>query len=70
MKDAISLVEKHYEGKVFGGAFQRNSGMEMLRIKMANNDGVFTVMVDADTGELFRVSSNDGRDHQDEGDDD
>jgi len=66
LKDVILIVEKHYGGKALGGAFQGKSSMKMFRIRMANNDGAFTVMVDADTGELFRVSSQDGRNHHDE----
>jgi len=65
LKDAISIVEKQYGGKALRGAFERNSGMEMFRIRMANTEGAFTVMVDANTGELFRVSSNPGRNHDD-----
>jgi uncharacterized membrane protein YkoI len=66
LTDAISIVEKHYGGRALEGAFQENSSMKMFRIRMANNEGAFTVMVDADTGELFRVSSKDGRNHHDE----
>jgi uncharacterized membrane protein YkoI len=66
LKDAISIVEKQYGGKALGGDFERNSGMEMFRIRVANTEGAFTVMVDANTGELFRVSSNNGRNHDDE----
>jgi len=66
LKDAITIVEKHYEGRALGGAFQGSSGMEMFRIRVANNEGAFTVMVDANTGELFRVSSRDGRHDTDE----
>ncbi len=66
LKDAISIVEKHYGGKALRGAFQGNSSMKMFRIRVANNEGAFTVMVDADTGELFRVASRDGRNHHGE----
>jgi uncharacterized membrane protein YkoI len=66
LKDAISIVEKQYGGKALRGALERNSGMEMFRIRVANTEGAFTVMVDANTGELFRVSSNNGRNHDDE----
>ena len=59
-------VEKQYGGKALRGAFERYSGMEMFRIRMANTEGAFTVMVDANTGELFRVSSQDERNHHNE----
>jgi uncharacterized membrane protein YkoI len=65
LKDAISIVEKQYGGKALRGAFERSSGMEMFRIRVANTEGAFTVMVDANTGELFRVSSNNGGNHDD-----
>jgi uncharacterized membrane protein YkoI len=65
LKDAISIVEKEYGGKALRGTLERNSGMEMFRIRVANTAGAFTVMVDANTGELFRVSSNNGRNHDD-----
>ncbi len=68
LKDAISIVEGHYGGEALRGNFQENTGTKMYRIRMANNEGVFTIMVDADTGELFRLSSN-GRNHHDEEDD-
>ena len=66
LKDAVSIVEKHYEGKALKGAFQKKWGMEMFRLKVANNEGAFTVMVDANTGELFRVSDRNDREHHDE----
>lgn len=66
LKEAIAIVEKYYGGKVLNGAFQEKSGMEMFRLKVANNEGAFTVMIDANTGELFRVSRRNGGDHDDE----
>jgi uncharacterized membrane protein YkoI len=63
--NAISIVEKHYGGKVLKGAFQGNSSIKVFRIRVANNEGAFTVMVDANTGELFRVG-NDGNHHDEE----
>jgi uncharacterized membrane protein YkoI len=57
LKDAISIVEKQYDGKVLGGTLQRRSDVAMFRIEAANNDGIFTVMVDAENGELFRISN-------------
>ena len=67
LKDAISIVESHYGGEALRGNFQRNSITKMFRIRMANNEGAFTVMVDADSGELFRISrTEDGGYHDEE----
>ena len=66
LKDAVSIVEKRYEGKALKGAFQEKSGVKLFRLKVANNEGAFTVMVDANTGEVFRVTSGNGREHDDE----
>ena len=66
LKDAVSIVEKRYEGKAPKGAFQEKWGVKMFRLKVANNEGAFTVMVDANTGEVFRVTSGNGREHDDE----
>jgi len=66
LTDAISIVEKHYGGVALAGSFQRKEAMEIFRMRVANNDGAFTVMVDANTGEVFRVSSKYGRDHHGE----
>ena len=66
LKDAISIVEKQYGGKALQGIFRGKSGIKMFRIKVANNEGAFTVMVEANTGELFRVSNQDGKNHDGE----
>ena len=68
LEDAITLVEKRYGGEVLRGAFQKKSGLDMFRMMVANNDGAFTVMVDANNGELFRVSERADRDHHGEHD--
>ena len=66
LKDAISIVEKQYGGKALRGTFQGKSSIKMFRIRVANNEGAFTIMVDANTGELFRVLNQEGRNHDDE----
>lgn len=65
LKDAISLVEKSYNGRALRGNFKEKSGIEMYRLMVANNDGVFTVLVDANSGELFRTSTRSGHDDHD-----
>ena len=70
LRDAISVAEKQYGGIAIAGAFQEKSNPKMYRIKLASNEGAFMVMVDADNGELFRLSTNDGRGENDEGDED
>ena len=70
LKDAITIVEKHYGSQVLGGALQRqrDSEIPMFRIEAANSDGAFAVMVDANTGELFRVAGRDRRGRHEEED--
>ena len=60
---AVSMVEKHYGGVALAGSFQGKGAMKMFCLRMAGNDGIFTVMVDADTGELLRLPGGKNHDH-------
>jgi len=68
LKDAITIVEKHYGSQVLGGALQRGSEIPMFRIEAANSNGAFAVMVDANKGELFRAAGRDRSGHHEEAD--
>lgn len=69
LTNAISAAESHYGSVALAADFQNHSGYYLIRIKLANNDGAFTVMMDAKTGEFFRMAAQ-GRHHHEEDDDD
>jgi uncharacterized membrane protein YkoI len=64
LTDAIQIIKEHYEGELLGGALLEDSNMTMFRMIVVNNDGVFTVIVDANTGELFRAPNRDDKKHE------
>lgn len=69
LKNAISNVEKQYGAKAIEAAFQSHSGFYLIRIKLVNSDGAFTVIMDAKTGELFRMAAQDRHRHEEDDDD-
>ena len=70
LKTAISSVENEYNCKVLAGKLEYDDNMGFFQITAATRDGAFTVMVDTETGVIFRVSRRgDGHHHHEDFDD-
>ena len=56
LKTAISSVENEYNCKVLAGKLEHDDDMGFFQITAATREGAFTVMIDTETGDMFRVS--------------